>query len=121
MKHRNPFARLYHATRYSLSGLFCAFRQEQAFEYETVVLIVLLAVALSSGLSLFESVALIGAWLAVMALELVNSAVERAFDLIDKVYNPAIKAGKDMLSAAVFLMILANVLLWIALPAKHLL
>ena len=51
----------------------------------------------------------------------VNSAVERAFDLIDKTYNPAIKAGKDMLSAAVFLMILANVLLWTALLASRLL
>ena len=50
-----------------------------------------------------------------MALELVNSAVERAFDLIDKNYRAEIEAGKDMLSAAVFLVIVFNVLLWAAL------
>jgi diacylglycerol kinase len=47
-----------------------------------------------------------------MALELINSAVERAFDLIDQEYNLHVKAGKDMLSAAVFLMICFNMLLW---------
>ena len=50
-----------------------------------------------------------------MALELVNSAVERAFDLIDRGYRAEIKAGKDMLSAAVFLAIVFNVILWAAL------
>ena len=115
MRRFNPAARLYHGTRYSLSGLLSAFKQEQAFEFETVVLAFLLAVLLWAELSLLRSVALVGAWLAVMALELVNSAVERAFDLVDKEYNAQIKAGKDMLSAAVFLAILFNVLLWGAL------
>ena len=62
-----------------------------------------------------RSLAVIGGWMAVMALELVNSAVERAFDLIDKNYRAEIEAGKDMLSAAVFLVIVFNVLLWAAL------
>jgi diacylglycerol kinase (ATP) len=105
-------ARLYHGTRYSLRGLACAFKEEQAFEFETVVLALLLAVLFSARFSLPRSAALVGAWLAVMALELINSAVERAFDLVDKEYNPQIKAGKDMLSAAVFLAIVFNILLW---------
>ena len=114
MKRYNPVARLYRATCYSLNGLASAFKQEQAFEYETVVLAVLVALLVWMRPPLPTSVALLGAWLAVMAFELINSAVERAFDLIDKEYNPQIKAGKDMLSAAVFLMILFNIALWIA-------
>lgn len=112
MKRYSPLARLYHATRYSLQGLVCAFKQEQAFEYEAVVLAVLGVVVFVADLSLLEGAALIGAWLTVMAFELVNSAVERAFNLIDKEYNLEIKAGKDMLSAAVFLMVLFNIALW---------
>jgi diacylglycerol kinase (ATP) len=115
VKRFNPVARLYRGTRYSLSGLLLAFRQEQAFEYETVVLTFLFAVLLWAEVPFLRSVALVGAWLAVMALELINSAVERAFDLVDKEYNVQIKAGKDMLSAAVFLAIVFNVLLWGAL------
>ncbi|MDR1873467.1 MAG: diacylglycerol kinase, partial [Synergistaceae bacterium] len=118
MKYFNPVVdRLYHGARYSLSGLTRALREEQAFRYEAVVLVVLFVVVPLAGLSLLSSVALIGAWLAVMALELVNSAVERAFDLIgrdfiDRDFNPDIKTGKDMLSAAVFLAILFNIALW---------
>lgn len=114
MRHNNPLARLVSATRYSLSGLYCAFKQEQAFEYEVIVLAAIVAVAMTARLPLLHAVVLVGAWLAVMAFELVNSAVERAFNLIDTCYRPEIKAGKDMLSAAVFLMILFNAALWIA-------
>ena len=119
MKRYHPLGRLYHATRYSLNGLRCAFRQEQAFEYETVVLAVLAAVALGGGLPFSEGVALLAAWLGVMAIELVNAAVERAFDLLDREYNLQIKEGKDMLSAAVFLAIAANIALWALLLLRR--
>lgn len=119
MRYRTPWGRLYSAAVYSLRGLYSAFRREQAFEYEVVVLAVLCAVSLSAPVSAEQAVALVGAWLLVMALELVNSAVERAFDLIDTQFRPEIKVGKDMLSAAVFLMILLNVLLWAVLAARH--
>ena len=112
MKRYSLWTRLYRASCHSLNGLLCAFKGEQAFVLETVVLIVLAAVLWTICLPVVQSILLIGAWLSVMALELVNSAVEQAFDLIDKDFNPHIKAGKDMLSAAVFLLILFNLLLW---------
>ena len=110
MRRYTPWKRLYNATLYSLSGLLQAFRQEQAFEYEAVVFFFLCALLLCLRLPLPHSLAVIGGWMAVMALELVNSAVERAFDLIDRDYRAEIKAGKDMLSAAVFLAIVFNVI-----------
>jgi diacylglycerol kinase (ATP) len=112
MKKYRLLDRLYHASCYSLNGLAYAFKKEQAFELETVVLVLLTAILWMSRLSPFQAILLIGAWLSVMALELINSAVERVFDLIDKDFNPHVKAGKDMLSAAVFLLILFNALLW---------
>ena len=115
LRRYTPWKRLYNATLYSLSGLLQAFRQEQAFEYEAVVFFFLCALLLCLRLPLPHSLAVIGGWMAVMALELVNSAVERAFDLIDRDYRAEIKAGKDMLSAAVFLAIVFNVILWAAL------
>jgi diacylglycerol kinase (ATP) len=112
MRRYNPLLRLYRATVYSLSGLLCALEEEQAFQLEALVLAVLLGVLLWARPPFFTSAAVLAGWLAVMAFELVNSAVERAFDLIDKERNPTIKAGKDMLSAAVFLSILFNLFLW---------
>ena len=112
MKKYRLWSRLYRASCYSLSGLTCAFKEEQAFLLEVFVLIVLSIVLWTTRFPVFQAIVLIGAWLFVMVLELVNSSVERAFDLIDKDFNPHIKAGKDMLSAAVFLSILFNVFLW---------
>ena len=112
MKKYRLWTRLYRASRHSLNGLVCAFKGEQAFELEAIVLLVLIAVLWAIRFPPVQSILLIGAWLSVMALELVNSAVERAFDLIDKDFNPHIKAGKDMLSAAVFLSTMFNALLW---------
>ena len=112
MKEYSVLTRLYRASCYSLNGLAGAFKKEQAFRLETMVLVALAAVLCVARFPAVRSILLIGAWLSVMALELVNSAVEGAFDLIDKNFNPHIKLGKDMLSAAVFLSILFNVLLW---------
>ena len=112
MKKYRIWTRLYRASCNSLDGLARAFKGEQAFQLETIVLVVLLIVLSTIRLPAFQSILFVGAWLSVMALELVNSAVEQAFDLICKDFNLKIKAGKDMLSAAVCLLILFNVLLW---------
>ena len=97
---------------YSLQGLAYALKNEQAFRYEAAVLIVICVLFCVVPLRLLQKIFLSAMWIAVMALELINSAVEKAFDLIDKKYRPEIKAGKDMLSAAVFLMVFMNILCW---------
>ena len=112
MRYRNPLMRLYHASCYSLSGLYHALKHEQAFRYEAIVFCVLCAVILFARITIMLSLFLMGMWLIVMALELINSAAEKAYDLIDKNFRPEIKAGKDMLSAAIFIMICFNILLW---------
>lgn len=104
MKYPDVFSRLVNASVYSLQGLWYALRHEQAFQYEAAVLVVLVCVS--------RNIYLAGSWLIVMCLELVNSAVEKAFDLIDEDFRPQIKAGKDMLSASVFLSVVFNVILW---------
>ena len=107
MQYSNIFARLFHATRYSLEGLYYALRHEQAFRYEAIVLVIIIF--------LTRSLILTGAWCAVMCLELINSSVEKAFDLIDKNFNHEIKAGKDMLSASVFIAVCFNIILWVVM------
>ena len=114
MRYSNPFHRIINASRYSLNGLYYALKNEQAFQYEAVVLIVLCIILFIISLPLMYKLYLVFIWLIVMALELVNSSVEKAFDLIDEHYRPEIKAGKDMLSSAVFIMICFNIFSWTA-------
>ena len=115
MHYSNIFSRLWNASRYSLCGLIYALRYEQAFQYEAVVMAIILAVILILHVSFQFSAMIIFAWAVVMCLELINSSVEKAFDLIDEHYRPEIKAGKDMLSASVFIAVCMNIILWFSL------
>ena len=113
MIYRNPLQRLYNASIYSLNGLAYALKNEQAFRYEFIVFCVLCIILCFVPIDLMSCLFLAAMWLIVMALELVNSAAEKAFDLIDKNFRPEIKAGKDMLSAAIFIMICLNIFIWL--------
>ena len=102
---------LYGALLYSLAGLKRGWR-EQAFRHEALVLLIMPFALWFIRPGLVWSVTLLAAWLLVMALELLNSAVEETLDLITKETNIHVKYGKDLASAAVFLTICANGLLW---------
>lgn len=113
MKYSNIFSRLFSASRYSLDGLIYALKNEQAFQYEAAVFAVMCAVILLLDVPALWAAILIGSWILVMCFELVNSAVEKAFDLIDERFRPEIKAGKDMLSLSVGILIAFNIFLWV--------
>lgn len=106
---------LFRAAAYSLAGLKRAWQNEQAFRHEVLLVpvIVILLFALRPGPG-WTAAALFG-WLLVMALELLNSAIEEAFNLISPEYNEHVKFGKDMASAAIMLCLFGNGVLWLCL------
>ena len=101
------------ATRHSLAGLAAAWKGEQAFRHEVLVLGVLFLVLCVSGQSAGEWLLVLGGWLAVMVVELLNSADEESFDLITTEWNARVKRGKDMASAAIFLAMVINAGIWL--------
>ena len=104
---------IFGALLYSLAGLRRAWANEQAFRHEVLLLpvVILLLALIRPGVG--WAAALIAAWLLVMALELLNSAIEEAFNLISPDYNIHVKYGKDMASAAIFMGLLINGVLWL--------
>ena len=105
---------LYGAFLYSLAGVKRGW-QEQAFRHEALVLLIMPLILWIIRPGLVWSVVLLAVWLLVMAIELLNSAIEETLDLITKESNIHVKYGKDLGSAAVFLAICANGLLWIVM------
>lgn len=101
------------ALRYSLQGLQAAFRHEPAFRQELAVLIVLGPIALWLDVTRIEKLLLIGSLVAVLVVELLNSAVESLADKISTDDDELIGRAKDMASAAVFLSLLACAATWI--------
>jgi diacylglycerol kinase (ATP) len=72
--------RLWHATGYSLSGLRAAWRHEAAFRQEVLLCLVLVPLALWVGANGIKRALLVGSLGLVLAVELVNSAIEAAID-----------------------------------------
>jgi len=106
--------RLYSATLNTLRGLGYCLRHEAAVREEAI----LLAVAVPLGLFLAPSVgwyvAMIGALLAVLAVELLNTAVEKLADYVTRERHVEIRRIKDFGSAAVFCALCLAGLIWVA-------
>ena len=100
---------------YALAGWGRAIRTEQAFRHEALALPVIVVVLCFIRPGLIWSVVLVVTWLLIMAFELVNSAIEEAFDLITKDYNEHVKYGKDMASGAILITLVINGILWVTM------
>lgn len=107
------------ATGYSLQGLAQAARSETAFQQEILALALLPAAAWLYGLPGRAVVLVLAAWLIVMALELLNVAVEAVCNLVSPDFHPLVKIAKDAASAAVLLAISANALFWVYLVFSY--
>lgn len=112
-KLRTGFSRMWHATRYSLSGLRAGW-SEAAFRLEACLSFLLLPLSFWVGRNWVEVALLAGSVLLVMMVELLNTAVEAAIDRIGPEWHTLSKRAKDMGSAAVFLSLLLAGGIWIA-------
>lgn len=109
---------VFKALGYSLAGLACALKTSTAFRQECLVLVVVCAALALTGKEAAQWLLCVCAWLGVMTVELLNSALEEAFNLITTEYSPGVKAGKDMASAAVFLLLCVNAGVWLYVFGK---
>jgi len=112
--------RLWKAFLYSLAGLSTAW-QEAAVRLEVWTLVVAVPLALWLPVDAVQKLLLIGSVVAILVIEIVNSAIEAAIDRISSDRHPLSKAAKDLGSAAVFVASLFAAATWIALLAPLLL
>ena len=106
------FSGLLNATRYSLAGLKAAWRHERAFRQEVGVLVVVAPAGLWLGRSGVERALLIGSWVLVLVVELVNSAIEAVVDRIGLDRHELAGKAKDLGSAGVFCAIMLAIAVW---------
>ncbi len=106
--------RLVAALNYSRQGLMAAWRGEAAFRQEAVALALLVPLAAWLARTPVEFALLVGVWLLVMVVELLNSAIETVVDRIDPDFHPLAGRAKDMGSAAVLLALVGATIVWFA-------
>ena len=105
--------RLWRATINSWHGLVAAAQSEQAFREELVVLAIGIPLAFFVTADLGKRLALIGALVFILLIELLNTAIEKLSDRITLDHDPALKRIKDMGSAAIFLSLLLAGAVWL--------
>lgn len=96
------FRHMIAATRYSLSGLAAAFREELAFRQICFCCFVGVPFAFLVGGDWLETMLLIFPLALAVIVELLNTAVESVVDSISTELHPLSKKAKDTASAAQF-------------------
>ncbi len=105
--------RLVLAFGYSSQG-FKAGWGEPAFRQEALTALMLLPLALWLGNTWLEQAVLVGAVVAVMVVELLNTAIEAAIDRVGPEWHDLSKKAKDLGSAAVLMSLVFCALVWTA-------
>jgi len=104
--------RLVDATRYSLMGLASAWKHEPAFRTEIVLTPIIIPVALLLAENATELLLLLGSWILVLIVELLNSAIEAIVDRIGTERHELSGRAKDLGSAAVFVTLMLAAVIW---------
>lgn len=103
---------LWNAFRWSMLGLCAGWRHEASFRLEVMLAVVLVPLGLWLGQGAAEKVALTLPVFVVLAVELLNSAIEAVVDLVSPDFHELAGRAKDLGSAAAFVMMLATGLSW---------
>ena len=113
--------RIINATGYSMKGLKSAWINEAAFRQELLLILLLMPLAFWIGDSLNEILLLVCiSWLVVI-VEILNSAIEAVVDRVGSEHHELSGRAKDLGSAAVFIALALNALVWGALVGRNLL
>jgi len=111
--------RLLRATVNTWKGLVAAARSEEAFRQELVALIIAIPLAFVVAEQAWKRLALIGVVLFLLAVELLNTAIEKLADRLTTDRDPQIGRVKDMGSAAVGIALVIAGLTWLMALAER--
>jgi diacylglycerol kinase (ATP) len=101
-------------------GLIAAAKSEQAFREELLALIIAVPLAFVVAAEAWKRLALIGVIFLLMAVELLNTAIEKLSDHVTPARHPDIGRIKDIASAAVGVALAIAGLTWLLAIAERL-
>jgi diacylglycerol kinase (ATP) len=113
-------SRLLRAAVNSWKGLVAASRTEAAFRQELALLAIAVPLAILITPEPWKRVALVSVVLAVLVVELLNTAIEKLADQLTTAASPGIGRIKDMGSAAALLALIIAGLVWLTAAAEWL-
>jgi diacylglycerol kinase (ATP) len=118
LKSTGMFKRIFKAIGYSSQGMKAAWIHEAAFRTEVGLAMLAVVLAFITPLAGSQRFLLLACWVLVILVELLNSAIETAVDLISPGVHELAGRAKDIASAAVMVSVLFTLIVWgwIAVP-----
>lgn len=113
-------SRFFMSIKYSLDGLFYAYKYEQSLWIHGFATILSIIMGFIFEIKLSEWAILFIALGSILALELMNTAIEAAVDLTTTKIHPLAKIAKDCGSAASFIMALVAIIISLFVFAPYL-
>jgi diacylglycerol kinase (ATP) len=110
---RGGIARIWAAFWNTVGGLREGLSTEAAIKQEVAIAVIALPLSFLVAKDLWTWVALVGSLLFLLAVEFLNTAIERLCNHVQPELHAAIRVTKDLGSAAVFFAILLAALIWI--------
>lgn len=106
-------ARIIRAAGFSWKGFVAAFRNEAAFRQELALTLLIVPLVFWLTDNRLERALMVGVWLLVPLMEMINSAIEAVVDRIGDEFHPLAGAAKDIGSAAVVFAALIAAAVWL--------
>lgn len=94
--------KVWKASMYSLDGLKCAYKNEQSLWLHALCTFFVVLLGFLLKVNFYEWAVLVISLVIVLAVELLNTAIEACVDLVTKEFHPLAKIAKDCGSAATF-------------------
>ena len=114
-------AHIIKAVIWSMAGIKAAWKNEQAFRWEAIIVLLMMPVGLWLGRTALERALLIASSMSILIIELLNSAVEAVVDRIGPERHELSKRAKDLGSAAAFISMITAAVVWGLLAYERLL
>ena len=102
-KHKKmSFKRFLNSIKYSVDGLVNPYQNEQSLWLHAMCTIIIVILGFALQISFIQWAIIVIALVIVLAVELLNTAIEATVDLVTKEIHPLAKVAKDCGSAAAF-------------------
>lgn len=108
-------SRFFRSFKYAAEGIREAVKREQNMRLHVLAALAVVIAGLVTGLSYLEWMLVIILIGGMMALEMMNTAIERVVDLVTPELHPLAKQAKDMAAGAVLVFAVASAIIGVLL------
>lgn len=107
--------KLIESFKYAIEGIYTGIKEEKNMKIHIFIMILVIILGIMLRISKIEWIICIILFGNVISLELINTAIENAVDLITKENNPKAKVAKDTAAGAVLIMAISSAIIGLAI------